>query len=933
MKQLLTNSVIARRAPRARPRLAAACQVWLLIAVGTMGSFSLPATVAQGEETPTPADDAKTFERDVVPIFVQHCLKCHGGEALKAGLDLRTISLVRRGSTNGSILPTAENALGKLLAKVTAKEMPPPGELPLTEQKIATIGAWVKGGMASTDDPKTLESEGFSPSPEDRQFWSFRVLARPTVPTPTSGLAESPIDAFLLHKLEAAGLTFSSEADRRALIRRVSFDLLGLPPTPEEVEAFCGDTDPAAYEKLLDRLFANPHFGERWGRRWLDVAGYVDTVGADNDAAIILPAEGKWKYRDYVVDSFNKDKPINRFIMEQLAGDELVDWKSAKTYTPDVLEPLLATGFLRNVADRTSEFELNTADIRYPVLYDSVELIGTALLGVTMQCARCHSHKFEPISTEEYYQLMSALTPAYNVHHWLQPQKRIPDPPPVGYRTIPDLTLAEKEALDAQNNALQKEIDQLNMQANLARQPARERLFQEKIKGIPEALRADLEAAVKKPEGERDAVQKYLVMKLGPLVDVKPEEIQPKLTPEESAKVQEFERQAADLKTRLKAHGYLQVMYDVAPPPHTFVHRRGDFLMPGMEVAFKFPAVLSKSDAPVVPTPPRPETSGRRLALAKWLTDPTEPSGSLVARVMVNRVWAHLFGQGIAKTTGNLGKSGTPPTHPELLEYLAVDFVEHDWQFKRLIRQIMLSRAYRQASSRAGGSATLPVPVAATGTSSGPAGTAADSHAAPSTDAANELLWRMRLRRLESETVRDSIMAVSGVLQGELGGPPIMVDPKPNGAVVIKEDALPNPQAKFRRTMYVLNRRAYHLTLLDVFDQPVIDVNCTKRDSSSVVTQTLAMLNSDFLAEQAGFFAQRIEREATAGDLSAQVSRAFQLALSRPPSPEELSASFKLLDQHKARFSQNLSPAEAEHQAKARLCLMLLNCSEFLYLE
>jgi hypothetical protein len=559
------------------------------------------------------------------------------------------------------------------------------------------------------------------------------------------------------------------------LIRRATLDLLGLPPSPEEVDTFVNDTHVDAYERLIDRLLASPHFGARAGRHWLDGAGYVDVTGGDNDAATVKLGENKWRYRDYVIRAFNDDVPFARFLTEQIAGDELADWRSMKTFDDRTRQLLIATGFLRTAGDDTDENELNTLDIRHSILQRTGEVLANNLLGLTLNCAKCHDHKYEPITQRDYYQLLGLLQPAFNPANWLQPKQRL----------------------------------------------------------------------------VKDA-----------------------------------------------AWGNLQVVCDAGPPTPTYLLKRGNHDRPGPEVAPGFLSVLCASEAASVlgPTKAEGKTSGRRVALARWLTDFQSPAGGLVLRVRVNRIWSHLFGKGLVETCDNLGVTGAKPTHPELLEWLAAEFAANDGRLKPLLKTLMMSTVYRQMS-------------------------ADSSPEAARIDPDNRLLWRQRLRRLESEVVRDAILAVSGQLDRSAGGAPVPVETRPDGSFVVREKDQPTPTSKWRRSVYLLARRNYHPTLLGVFDQPNLTTNCACRTPSAVVLQSLTMLNDGFVLEQADYLAQRVAR--CASTPQGQIDAAFRIVLSRPPRPRESEWCADLLRRHAQRY-----PAQ---QALAHLCHTLLNTSEFLY--
>jgi hypothetical protein len=639
------------------------------------------------------------------------------------------------------------------------------------------------------------------------EHWAFQKLARPPVPRVKDvGRVRSPIDAFILARLEAEGLRFATEADRMTLLRRVSLDLTGLPPPPQEIQEFLEDRRPDAYERLIDRLLASPHFGERWGRHWVDGAGYVDVLGSDNDAATIKLGEGKWRYRDYVIRSLNDDKPFDRFLTEQLAGDELSDWRSAKALAARTCETLVATGFLRVAADDTDEKELNVPSTRHGVLQRTVEIVVTNLLGMTFQCAKCHDHKYEPISQRDYYRTLAVLQPAFNPDSWLTPAMR----------------------------------------------------------QLPMAM---------SNEG----------------------------------------RKVAELLQGKQSPPHLQVVYDVGPPTPTHLLRRGDPLTPGVVVQPGFLRVLCGSEEETMCRPASVPngTSGRRLALAHWLTDANSRGAALVLRVRVNRIWQQLFGRGLVETSDNLGLSGSPPTHPELLEWLAAEFGSPGGSTKSLICLLMTSSVYRQASVQ-------------------PPGQAADE--AQKRDPENRLLGRMRPRRLESEAIRDGILAVSGKLDQAVGGPPIPVEPRPDGTFIIPEPGPSNPTSQWRRSVYLLARRNYHPGLLAAFDQPDMAMNCTRRASSAVVQQSLSMLNDRFVHEQAEFRAQRVAKIGSAG-LEAEVKCAFLIVLGRFPGPRESAWCVEALEHHARHYrSGGDRPAVASRKALAHLCQTLLNTSEFMYI-
>jgi hypothetical protein len=606
-------------------------------------------------------------------------------------------------------------------------------------------------------------------------------------------------------------------------------------------------------------LLASPHHGERWGRHWLDVAGSVDTVGFDTDATNIILSEGKWRYRDYVIRAFNEDRPYDRFLTEQLAGDELHDWRRAERFTPAIREALIATGYLRTARDLTHEDVGVIPQNFYGIAHDTIEIVGTGLLGLTIHCARCHDHKFDPIPQEDYYRLMAIFTPAYNPRAWLPV---IPTETKSRDRGLPDVSPAELAEIERHNRDIDRRLKELRGRLNELRRP-----------------RSDL------PSAAREAAMA-------------------------------LEIQIVATESSRRKSGRIQALYDVGTPPRTHLFVRGSEQSPSAEVSSGFLRVLCRSDAQAIEAarPPYEGTTGRRLGLARWLTDPDSPASALVARVMVNRLWKNLFGEGLVPTPDNFGAQGQPPTHPELLEWLSCELVESGWRIKPLIRLIMTSTAYRQASRREGAAASPEMDPQAT-------------------DPGDELLWRMRLRRIESEVVRDAILAVSGDLDRAAGGPPVPIIARPDGLVEVARDKLARPADRYRRSIYLITRRAYNVSLLTAFDQPLVATNCLKRSASAVPSQSLLMLNDAFLAEQADHFARRVER-LSPSSADRTIELAFRLALVRLPRVHEFEVCHELLRRGERLFlDQGTTPKVAAHQALVQLCQVLLNTSEFLFAE
>ena len=852
-----------------------------------------------GAEWPAPP----TFETEVRPILARYCQTCHGDDPQEARLDLRTVSTLLRGGESGPAAVRGEPHQSLLIDLIQQGQMPPASAATRpSPDEVALLRRWIRAGMPTSETVVALPPHR-QVTAEDRQFWAFQPPRK--VPEPAVRQADrvrTPIDAFLLARLEERGLGFSPEADRRTLIRRLSFDLWGLPPEPAEVEAFVVDQRPDAYERLVDRLLESPHYGERWARHWLDAAGYVDGK-LDNDLASIYPSAGIWRYRDYVVQAFQQDRPYNRFLTEQLAGDELVDWRQAERYTPETLELLTATGFLRHVDDHT-DFPQYGVEKRYEVINETLDMVSTAVLGLTLECCRCHNHKYDPLPQRDYYRLLACFEPAFNVHAWKPPKER----------TLPDVPLAVRESIDRQNAALDQQIGELAKQEGAVRAQARQRVIDQRLATLPESIRSDVRTAFMTVAEQRNEIQKYLAGKFAALPQVTEAEAQGALSAEEKTTLGNLTGQKIQLTGQKQSYGMLQALWDVGPAPVSRVHRRGNPKAQGVLVQPGFPEILEPEGQPtaVAAAPAIGATSGRRLALAQWLTRPDHP---LTARVWVNRVWHHHFGRGLVETLGNFGRSGARPSHPELLDWLAVDFVENGWSTRRLHRQIVLSSAYRQSSRRP-----------ALDTRPGNAASQAEE-----LDPENRLLWRMNLRRLEAESVRDALLAATGTLDRTAGGPPVEITAPSDGLSEIKGAA--GPEGTERRSLYLFARRVYPLKFLEIFDAPIMPVNCTQRMNSATVLQSLALLNSDFVRGRSAALAHRLTNGASPPP-DELLPRLWQHVLGRPPRERELHEAREFLAAQKEEArAAGLAGEESARRALADLIQMLLSSNEFLYVE
>jgi hypothetical protein len=835
------------------------------------------------------------FENDIRPILTRRCVSCHGEDDPEGELDLRSIESLVRGSKSGPVIVEGFSDKSVLIRKVTDQLMPPPDEgTALTSVEIDAITRWIDRGrfvdfvdVQPRRTPVAESSESSTVSDEDRQFWAFQ---KPVAATPPEVQAthrvRTLIDRFVLAKLEANGLTFSSDASKLTLLRRAYFDLIGFPPTPEQAREFLADERSDAYEHLIDQLLASPHYGERWGRHWLDAVGYVDTAGKDHNPTTPTLSDGYWRYRDYVVAATNEDIPWDRFLTEQIAGDELVDWRNADEHTPETLRLLTATGFLRNVLDATDEDISDLPFDRYEALFKLMERVSSSTLGITLACARCHSHKFDPIPHTDYYRFLSVFTPAYNPSAWLPPKQR----------HLFNVSRREKAEIDRQKS----EVDSAKQKLKSIRDGYRTRLFDEKLAALPESIRADVKAAIETPEKKRSKKQMELVGEYEKRVAVTEAEVDAALNDVDRDSLDELQTQIKAAETELARRNVekVQALWDVGKAPTIRLLHRGDVDFAGPVVEPGFLTVMSRpgqADATASPSAVG-ETTGLRLAFAEWLTSPDHP---LAARVIVNRFWQHHFGKGIVDTPGNFGATGSRPTHPELLDWLAVNFMRDDWSAKRIHKLIMMSTVYRQTSKQSGGGA----------------------------DPENRLLGRMNLRRLDAEALRDSVISISGQANYRIGGRPVMLKVTPTGLQTITSQE--------RRSIYLLARRSNPATFMQVFDYPTIDVNCTRRSSSATPLQSLTMINSEFLNTSARHLARRVE--SITGDtasLSMKIEAAYWLALSRSPSATESGVAEQHIQQLKVLYENSGVAGEDSSKRSLENFVHMLICSnEFLYID
>ena len=844
-------------------------------------------------------------QHDVIPVLLLHCSSCHGAQKREAGLDIRTRASLLKGGKSGPAIVLTKPEASPVIQRVRAGAMPPKAGLlnagvkPMTPAEIDKLAAWIAQGAPETPHEPDVAGTATDPlvTAKDRQFWSFQPpRARPLPVVRHPELVRNPIDAFVLQKLEAKGAALSPEADKVTLIRRATFDLTGLPPEPARVKAFLADSRPKAYEELIDELLASPAYGEKWGRHWLDVAGYADSEGGKLSAD--LPRASAWRYRDYVIRAFNSDKPYDRFLLEQVAGDELADYEHAPVMTQELMDNLIATGFLRMGGDSTSEREVNFTEDRLDVIADEIEVLTSGVMGLTMKCARCHTHKYDPIPHRDYYRLSAVLKGAYDEHDWITPVttdrygKYFPGRflPYVEPGMTPFQALAREREREAYDRELKDQVKALNDELNEKLQPVKLKILEQRLGPVPKEAHEELRTILKTPDAERTEAQKATAKKYEKVLKIDREEAKQA----DAA----FKLQAEDLEKRIKLteakhipEPKIRALWDRGDPSPTYILRRGDSASFGPPVDPGPPAVLMDGrTAFTVKTPwPAAHKTGRRLAFARWLARPENP---LTARVMVNRIWRHHFGSGIVKSLGNFGKAGVAPTHPELLDWLSMEFVNRGWRIKAMHRLMMTSNTYRQASQV--------------------------SPEMEQRDPENRLLGRMPLRRMEAEEVADSMLLAAGRLDRTPFGPP---DP-----VIARRDGLVTPLDAgngWRRSIYVNQRRTQMPSLFESFDLPAMNPACLDRTESIVATQALHLLNNGMVDDLAGYFAERVQRDA--GDTpAAQIERAYWLAAGRAPSAEERSVSLEAMREF---------AAAGAGRALKKFCHTLLNSAAFLYID
>ena len=718
-------------------------------------------------------------------------------------------------------------------------------------------------------------------SEKDRQYWALQPVRRPEIPkVKNAARVRNPIDAFVLQRLEEKGIPLSPEADRTTLIRRVTFDLIGLPPSSTELEAFLADKSADAYKKLVDRLLASPRYGERWARHWLDVARYAESDGFRADEY----RPNIWRYRDYVIQSFNEDKGYHRFMREQIAGDEL--W-------PENPQARIATAFSRHYPEEWNA--RNLMQRRQETLQDITDAVGSAFMGLTFGCAKCHDHKFDPILHRDYYRLQAFFAHTAN-----------DDAIPMWTKERAAEERRKSEQWEAATREIRKEIDTIVKEA-------RDFVTEDEYFKFPD----NIKAAVAKAPDERTPYEQQMVHRARIITHPSLFLAKLRFKPDKRKRYQELQAKLAEFNHLYHAEEPIGAgMRDLGPTaPPTHVLAVGNFERPLEEVQPGFLTILDPAPAKIVP-PADGHSTGRRSALANWLADTKNP---LTPRVMVNRLWHHHFGVGIVATPGDFGRMGQRPTHPELLNWLSAEFLENGWSLKHMHRLMVNSSAYRQSSVHRADAAEV--------------------------DPMNRLLWRFRPQRLEGEAIRDSALIVSGLLNPTIGGPSVSPPlpkgmPPPAGGWEVSA----NPADNHRRSIYISVRRTASYPMLSAFDSPESHESCSRRNQTVSAPQALTMINAEESLEWAQAFAGRVIERA-GENLVLQIAEAYRLAYSRPPDPWEkdrmmtfLSRQRELLADRQASGEKlalptpgpaGLNPVDAA--VLVDLCATLINSNEFVY--
>jgi hypothetical protein len=854
---------------RARKRLWLRCvnphfvvPLTLVVTSATVFAFA-----RAGEPGKADAAREQFFEQNVRPLLAENCYSCHGDKKQKGGLRLDSIEAVLKGGDSGPAIIPGKPDESLLVEAINygGLEMPPTGKL--AAEKVSILTRWVSLGApwpsrdrAPHATSVTGKLSATTVRAANRELWSLKPIRRPSIPSPVAAESASardwssnPIDRFIVKALIDHGLTPASEAEKTTLLRRVTFDLTGLPPTPEEFESFIVDDSPDAYERLVDRLLASPRYGQRWGRRWLDLVRYAESDGFRQDAF----RSNAWRYRDYVVNAFNADKPYDRFVAEQLAGDEL---------DPDDLDLRVATGYLR-----MGPYEYNQRNVRgqwADILNDITDVTGEVFLGLSMGCARCHDHKFDPILQRDYYRLQAFFTP-------LLPRD-----------DLPMARMQEWVGYQSRRAAWERAAADVLRQIDAVVRPYRDKGTATATAKFPEEIRAILQ----KPDTVRSLLERQLGALAYRQIAYEHDQVPVQLKGAAKSRWDALQRELKQFDAlRPRPAAMVLTATDLGPvsPPTVIPDDRKQVpVEPG------YLSVLDSAAARVEPSTNAPQSTGRRLALARWLGRPENP---LSTRVIVNRIWQYHLGRGLVSTSSDFGRMGERPSHPELLDWLTAEFVASGWQLKPLHRLIITSAAYRQAAKR----------------------NARDLASGQRVDPENRLLWKRSVQRLDAEEIRDAMLAASGELGPAIGGPSV-------------------PTSQPRRTIDTRVIRNARDTMLDAFDAPDGNATIARRNTTTTATQALLLINGEWALARAGGLAARIARSQD-GPTSYhdRVVSAYRLTVGRVPEPEEISESISFLSRQSdvPRPAGKRANSQPGHGALVDFCHVLLNSNEFLYVD
>nr|WP_233215495.1 PSD1 and planctomycete cytochrome C domain-containing protein [Rhodopirellula bahusiensis] len=822
----------------------------LMVAVRT--GWSEDDAKLSAEAKPT-ADQLDFFESKIRPLLIDHCYECHGEESQESELRVDTLAGMLTGGLAGASVVPGKPASSLLITAVRYQDndlkMPPDAKL--SEIQIANLVRWVEMGTPHPDADSVgpIAQRGAVDIQEGRKHWAFQppIKVSPplieSLPSPNEAVpyqsAANPIDAFVQAELTSMGLRPNPPADKRTLIRRVTFDLIGLPPTTGEIDAFLADQSPLAFAKVVDRLLASPHYGERWGRHWLDIARYADSNGLDENVV----HGNAWRYRDYVVRSLNSDKPYDEFVVEQLAGDLLESGNDTQLRH----DRLIATGFL--VLGPKVLAEQDEAKMEMDIIDEQIDTVGRSLMGLTLGCARCHTHKFDPISHHDYYGLAGIFKSTRTMD---------------SYATVAKW---HENTIESTEQVTQRELHEKQVES-----------LEQQIAGQISEAASSLNLSE---------------------VEAAPDEIEKHLPDETKVKIKSLRGELAKLEASAPvlptAMGVVEG--EVAD---TSVHLRGSHLTLGDVVPRRVPEVLAIGGQPAIAS----NHSGR-LEFAHWLTSGDHP---LTARVMINRLWRGHFGRGLVNTVDNFGLKGSPPTHPELLDWLAVQFIEEGWSIKAMHRLILLSQTYQRSSDFNATNAEM--------------------------DPDNKWHWRFNIRRLEAEAIRDGLLAVSGQLDRTTGG---NIMPYGNREYVFNHTS--EDKSKYdtkRRSIYVPVIRNHLYDMFQLFDYTDASVLTGDRNTSTIAPQALFLMNSEMLADRTFAMADRL---LNTGENSVQrISHLYLEAYGRPPTDSELSDGVRFLSRFESGVRENyvvsgVSNSYPERLAWQALCQAVVSSSEFVYIR